>query len=95
MLGLFRKHVTHSFNLQSELPECTYTHTLRIYGALTVTCELSGKARLSLERVDFGMDGHAVVVPEPVGFTHPLLQSLAHVLLGHMKDTQVRETAKR
>lgn len=66
-----------------------HIHTLRI------TCELSGKARLSLERVNLWMDGHAVVVAQPVRFTHPLLQSLTNVLLSHMKNTQVRETEKR
>lgn len=73
-------------NLSCKVRTQTHRHT--------VTCELSGKACLSLERVDIRMDDHTVVVTEPVGFTHPLLQSLTHVLLSHMKDTQVRETEK-
>lgn len=38
------------------------------------------------------MDGDAAVVAHPEGFDHAVLQSLGHVLLGHMEDPQVRET---
>lgn len=84
-------HQAHGVLIQSSKPSSKvhphpHTHT--------VTCEISRKVRLSLERVDFWMDDDAIVVTEPVGFTHPLLQCLTHILLRHMEDTQVRETAK-
>lgn len=60
-------------------------------GSLTV--HFPGKSDLSLQRVDLGVDGDPTVVAHPEGLHHPLLQSLRHVLLGHMEDPQVGKAA--
>lgn len=63
--------------------------------ARELTAEFSGNPDLPLLAVNLRVDGDSVVVSQPEGLDHPLLQSLRHVLLGHVEDPQVWKASRR
>lgn len=59
-----------------------------------LTIDFSGDSDFPLLAVNLGVDGDSIVVSHPEGLDHPLFQSLCHILLGHVEDSQVWKAKK-